>query len=88
MADRVALAWAGFAGRAALTADKVVALRVDEDIAARLRGELRPAAREGPIGWRGRRIFCDRGARDGPLTTRGLCHARREEESEENNGNC
>ena len=33
LADRVALAWAGFASRAALAADKVVALLVDKDIA-------------------------------------------------------
>ena len=51
LADRVALAWSGFTGRAAVAADPGIAVLIAIDIAARAGGELRPAALEGPIGW-------------------------------------
>jgi len=79
LADRVALAGAGFASCAARATDPVVALFVDEDIAAGLRRKLRPTARERPIGCcRGGRIFDRRG---GSVTSRGLCNDRCEEKN-------
>ena len=36
LADRVALAWSGFAGRPACFTDPMLALRIDEDIATGL----------------------------------------------------
>ena len=43
LADRVALSWSRFPGRAARLADPVLAILVDKDIATGLRRELRPA---------------------------------------------
>jgi len=63
----------------------MLALLVDEDIAARLRRELRPATRERPICCRRMRRRCS--AADGSVTTRRLCHARADEKSEKNHDN-
>lgn len=63
-ADGTALARTGITGRSARLADKVIALSIVKDIAARSRGELRPATLKGPLG-RGR----------SGITSR-LCHTR------------
>jgi hypothetical protein len=57
LADRGALAGAGFAGRAAVATDPGIAVLIAIDIAASTGGELRPAALEGPIGWRSRLCY-------------------------------
>src|SRR5262245_13584618 len=46
--DRVALAWTRIAGSSTGATDPEVAMLVAKDVAARARGELRPAAFEGP----------------------------------------
>ena len=66
----------------------MLALLIDEHIAALSRGELRPTALECPIGCSSDGgIFRDRRRTGGSVITRGLCHARSEEKGEENEGN-
>jgi len=61
----------------------VIALLIDEDIAAGAGGELRPAALKRPIGRRrGGRFDRNRGTPD--VITCRLCHTRGEKKSEEN----
>jgi len=61
----------------------VIALLIDEDIAAGPGRELRPAALKRPIGrGRGRRFDRNRATPD--VITCGLCHTRGEKKSEEN----
>lgn len=72
LADGIALARTGIAGRSALLANPVVALVIAEDIAASTGRELRPAALERPFG-------SGRGDPGSRVTTRGLGHARGKE---------
>lgn len=72
LADRVALAWSRFASRTARAADVVLALVVDEDVAAGPCRELRPATLERPVS--GGRNTRGHHGWNGSVTTRWLSH--------------